>query len=355
MPTESNHEVIAGFEEAVGAIADSPIGGLYRPSEAHWFEKIPAMRKRRNFSASSYYDRWRESIESLAEAGRMIPNGWAFSTLSGVATYEQYVKTGPISILYTGQSAGLDDIVSQLAENFGRRRVLGGIIFYGHGNMIREVQIVEKLKNCEQLWDRQSSVVLLDCSLPYHLYANSDFNPILRLMKRPKVRAVLVDYEAKANESYIRWLREGLNAMKPALHVFLGNTFCNLEKDVLRTVLERCFPGDFIIAEYVEYDGEKLDKENDDYVCLMAKRAAAELFRLDESKINATNYRNEEFPTFRQETKIELKYNSRPLIMRSMLRRRYQSSETTSEKFDRIGTCTVNQVSVRVDLYIRTG
>jgi hypothetical protein len=237
---------------------------------------------------SKYYEYWRERIRELGPGGGAMSNGWAYATWSGLASYEEYITADPnIRRVYQDRAVSLE----AAAEAVGQR--LGGVILYGYGNLRRESQLIQCLTAEDITGVKKCRIYMLDASVFYHLLANSSANPMLRYVGRKSLHPVLIDFESthRSVGRALKWIRNDLcEALRPVLHVFLGNTFGNLEAAVVSRILDTyTHPGDLILAEYVKYPQGSLQDLGDDYVISMTNRACAELFSVSPEQVEAAH------------------------------------------------------------------
>lgn len=250
----------------------------------------------------AYRQYWKKFLSSGAEL--VYPNGWAFSTFSGFAHYENRVVSEPFyKEYYTAMPNEWITVANAIRDACSSGRDLGGAIVYGHGNLIQEGYILSKLMNMGM---GRFNWHLLDCSLPYHLMAASPFNALLlnaQSLKKTQIHSYLVDFfKCGVNGNLesadtLRYIRERVGVTKSALHFHIGNTVCNTLDDQFARVL----PGseassarregilcdwvaseDIFVIEYLNYSDPTA---HSDPIEVMARRAASEIFEVSESKV----------------------------------------------------------------------
>lgn len=283
----------------------------------------------------NYYSFWRSRIQSAARDNRMLSNGWAFSTLSGLSSFESHIRATDIRSIYFNKAREIGDTLDAVLEQLGSRK-LGGVILYGYGNLFREAYFVEQAIACKLMTSQ--SVYLIDCSLFYHVFAKSSLNPLRMLLKGRQIKPLLLDYvdDASARSTCI-YVRDDLNPTRPVLHLFLGNTFCNVERTALQSTMHTFVrAGDFVVGEYAQYPEEFFSNNAVDYVSEMAKHAAAELFSVSPETVTAENIT---LANYAKATRIGLTpENERFLTFHSMLRRRFLDSELTDGAYELVSS-----------------
>jgi hypothetical protein len=275
-----------------------------------------------------YFGYWRDEIKAASRAGRIMSNGWAFSTLSGIASYEKHIRTTEFRSIYFNKTQEVIEAVSAIMKN--RPRKIGGFMIYGYGNLLRESYFIERAID-RGLVSRDVKIVLLDCSFFYRIYALSSLNPLLEVREvEPRmIKAELIDYldDTKAPGLLKEW-RKRLNTSAPTVHLLLGNTFCNSESEPLITALNAAtLPRDYVVAEYANYPSDHfLADPPADYVSEMAKMAASEIFSCPPDDVSAENFKLSDTSIATKITILD-KSKGNSLSFQSMLRRRFHPSE----------------------------
>jgi hypothetical protein len=273
-----------------------------------------------------YYRLWRTKIEQAA-SDHIVSNGWAFSTLSGVSSFESHIRATEFKDIYVNKTVEIVNTLEAIEEKLGGRR-LGGIILYGYGNLYRENYFVECAKDAGIL--SSQNVYLIDCSLFYHIFAESSLNPLRKNLKDRQIKTRLLDYlENPDAQDDLKYIRDDLNPTRPTLHLFLGNTFCNTAAEMLNNAFNMTVrPDDFIVGEYANYPEEFFGDTSDDYVSKMAKSAAAELYSLPSDQVLSENVNIDSdckatsITLVHPRTKVDISFQS-------MLRRQFNQRELT--------------------------
>jgi hypothetical protein len=302
-----------------------------------------------------YFGYWREEIKAASSASRIMSNGWAFSTLSGIASYETHIRATEYRSIYFNKTEEVFRSVSALKKKINRK--IGGFMIYGYGNLIRESCFIERaIQN--NIVSGRVAIALFDCSIFYRIYALSSLNPLreIRELKPGMIKAELLDFldDSKAPGLLKKW-RNRLNPTAPTVHLFLGNTFCNSESENLRTALKAAtLPGDYVVAEYAIYPPEHFMRDPPvDYVSEMAKMAASEIFSCPPDDIAADNIklRDSAVATL---IKVPDKSAGNSINFQSMLRRRFQPSEITDGLYSREHSEHHLGGKLAIDIYRRT-
>ena len=156
-----------------------------RRDTLQWFGKAETLRLDR------YYDLWRSKIRNAAIQNQLLSNGWAFSTLGGLSAFENYIRTNQdIRRIYFNKSGEISVTLERIADQLKLRK-LGGVILYGYGNLFRENYFIEQAIILNLL--RKQRIYLVDCSLFYHIFANSPLNPLRNIIKAKQFRTILLD------------------------------------------------------------------------------------------------------------------------------------------------------------------
>lgn len=300
----------------------------------------------------NYYEIWRKLIKATAQNGRLLSNGWAFSTLSGIASYESHIRATEFRSIYFNKTNEIAASVAAIENSLQGRRV-GGLMIYGYGNVFREAHFVERARQRNLV--SSQSMYLIDCSIFYHVFATSSLNPLREHTRPSKIRAELFDYldSIEAPQVLKEW-RSDLNVMKPTVHLFLGNTFCNAESDVLLTALNAAtVPGDYVVAEYANYPTNYFQAAAADYVSEMARLAAGEVFS---SPLNAVTATNITLSNTAMATNITISNLAAqpPLTFRSMLRRKFDPTEVTNGPYELVSRQPSLSGKLSLDTYRRT-
>lgn len=245
---------MSGFDELLSKLPGlgAKLGRESSSKEDIW----DALSKKKQVALRSYYDIWRKNIRDVARTGVVLSNGWAFSTLSGLASYEAFISSDKdISLLYDNRSGEIESTNDAVKDKVGT--ALSGAIIYGYGNLVREAQYIEQALAVRNM-TKHGRVYLIDCSIFYYLFALSSINPLRRFLKESRISAVLDDYIGNGHsDNRLSDFRNHLGATSSVFHIFLGNTFCNVEPGVLKALLGKAvLPGDVIIAEYAQYNDD---------------------------------------------------------------------------------------------------
>jgi hypothetical protein len=302
-----------------------------------------------------HYDMWKGRIRTASENNTILSNGWAFSTMSGLACFEAYVRYDPnVKHIYFDKSGEIDRTLDRLADVLHKHNhKLSGAIIYGYGNLLRESHFIEQAKNARLL--NVERIYLLDCSLFYHLFAKSPINPLRQFISERAIKPILLDYfEGDACKGRLVDIRNELNPLKPVLHLFLGNTFCNVESHSVHQILNNTVRvGDFVVAEYANYTQEFFESTDPDYVNQLATRAAADLFALSESRVDTKCVLVPGGDAKALLISIPDDDTGNILNFHSMLRRKFHPSELTDGAFSRVSTHRVLDGSLNLDAYRR--
>ncbi len=102
---------------------------------------------------------------------------------------------------------------------------------------------------------------------------------------------------------------------------------------LLSTLNAATVPGDYVVAEYADYQSDYFQNTTPDYVSEMGKLAAAEMFSISSAKVEAKNIflSNDTLVTEITLTGADQK---KALIFRSMLRRRFIPTEVTNGPYE---------------------
>jgi hypothetical protein len=301
----------------------------------------------------SHYDLWRQRIRTAALSDAILSNGWAFATMSGLAYFEAFVRTDvKVKPIYFDKSGEIERLVDEIPDKLKSQKLTGAMI-YGYGNLLRESYFIEQairrgILNADRIY-------LLDCSLFYHIFAQSAMNPLWQIVKKKKVKTELLDYceSDQRSRERLTQIRNELNGIMPALHLFLGNTFCNIDSATISRITDAAVrKGDVLVAEYTNYTDEALRSMEPDYVNTMAIRAAAELFAIPEDTVSADS-----IPINSSAKAIQIRVpndgEGNSLSFKSMLRRRYHQSELTNEDFALVSTHNSLAGTLCMDSYRR--
>lgn len=309
--------------------------------------------KNEHIKLQTHYDLWRQRIRNAAINGNLLSNGWAFSMLSGVAAFEAHVRADPdIRPIYSNKSGEIERMVDELKAIMGQKK-FNGVMVYGYGNILREAHFIEQATKLNLL--KKGRIYLLDCSLFYHIIAQSQLNPLRSFIRdQRRISPILLDYcESDKCRKRLSYLRDDLNSFFPVLHLFLGNTFCNLEAPALQTILESTVrPGDIVVAEYANYSSEEISDLKSDYVNTMAIRAAAELFATFEDNVKASTIKVGENAKAIQIEVPDCDHDGN-VIFRSMLRRRFLPQEILDQPYEKVWDCNVLSGALSMDSYHR--
>lgn len=310
---------------------------------------------RANFvELEKYYEIWRKQIEATANDGGILSNGWAFSTLSGIASYESHIRATEFRSIYFNKTAEIAAAVAAIEKDLlDRSRSIGGLMIYGYGNVFREAHFVERARQRKLI--SSQSMYLIDCSIFYHVFATSSLNPLREHTGPSKIRAELFNYldSIEAPKVLKEW-RSDLNVMKSTVHLFLGNTFCNAESDVLLTALNAAtVPGDYVVAEYANYLPGHFQAPTADYVSEMARLAAREVFSRQLNTVTAVNIMLNDTAMATTITISGLAANP-SLTFRSMLRRKFDPTEVTNGPYELVSRQLPLDGKLFLDTYRRT-
>lgn len=281
-------------------------------------------------------------------SGDIICNDWAFSTHFGVQVYETSVQGLDVKRLE------FEEVLSELLQetkSLMQSDLVAGVIFYGHGNMEREIQLFNEIDKSGLKLRAQAGFV--DYSPIYHALSVSIFNP-LGPYGRQISESLFADFTRIDDPSHgrrILGMREKFSLPGGVVfHVFLGNTFGNIETNVLCSMLDTYTrPNDIILAEYAVYPNVFFDDfDVDDGVATMARGAVSELFGQDK-KLIQMRY-EADYTQKMKWLETSLMVDDQPLVFRSMLRRNFDVSELSVEEYQRPDT-PQQHVSIR-DLQI---
>lgn len=299
-----------------------------------------------------YFNFWRSQILKAISNNKLLSNGWAFSTLSGLASYETYIHTDKdIRSLYFNRSGEIGITIDAIADNL-KMGSIGGVIFYGYGNLMRESYFIEYLLNSRLLTKQR--IYLIDCSLYYHIFAKSSINPLRSLVKNRQLKLLLLDYldDPTVRDTLI-YIRNDLNPTRSVLHLFLGNTFCNVDSNSLKNLLDTMVrPGDFVIGEYAIYPKGYFADSLPDYASEMARIATAELFAISPESVNTTNITHGDKSKL-TEIRFKTQDDKEARMFRSMLRREFNYTELIRGKYELITSKSVLPSKIRMDSFKR--
>jgi len=293
---------------------------------------------RRYRDLSEYHEYWRRLIRNVAQAqaGNILSPGWAFSTYSGIGTYETYLASDTrMRSLYEDGMGGVSLVINQAVEKIrdtvqpeALARPLGGVMVYGYGKLKREKRWLDKLLQ-NGLLNKRSRIYLLDCSILYQqIYARSLFNPLMEKFSNNSIRTEIINIfdEPAQTEATLKAIREDLNPYRPAIHFLLGNTVSNVTPLMLQRLITTCVrPRDFVVVEYSQYDEDFFKKPQPDYTSIMARRAAAELFSVSEDNIQTVDKVEDQW----RYLEIKVNIGAAHLTFNSMLRRNFVVDEMT--------------------------
>lgn len=301
----------------------------------------------------AHYDMWRKRVRAAAKNDILMSNGWAFAMMSGVAAFESHVRADTtIRQLYFNKSGEVESTVDEIAAKLNGKH-LNGIMVYGYGNMLRESHFIEAATKTGLL--KKGRIYLIDCSLVYHIFAQSQLNP-LRASITPtrRIRPVLLDYcENDKCSKRLKFLRDDLTPLRPVMHLFLGNTFCNVEAPILNSILEATVqPGDMVVAEYANYSVEAVKTLAPDYVNVMAARSAAELFATIDDKVVAKTVAAGDNAKAISITVPDCDHTG-SVVFRSMLRRIFKQQELLNGPYELVRSCEVLSGDLTMDTYLR--
>lgn len=304
-------------------------------------------------SIERYYDIWKGKIESSSKSNRILSNGWAFASLSGVSSFEHFVRTNPdFHKMYFNQAGEIKTTLEKIGEKMSWSK-FGGVMIYGYGNLLRERYFIEQAI-LSGLIAKSCPIRLIDCSIYYHILANSPLNQLLPLIRRKRIKAVLADFieDSDSIETLI-FERDDLHGIKPILHLFLGNTFGNSEERVIRSLVQKLLkPGDVVICEYAAYTEDYLNSQANDYVSEMARMAASELYSLPVTSVEVKNTTQEAQLKY-CEIRIHRSSQESPIEFKSMLRRNFKNMELLNGAFSVISSNKIVENSVFLDAFIR--
>jgi hypothetical protein len=324
--------------------------------EGDSYDEWGKLRDSHQIKLEQYYELWRNKIKLAASSNRLLSNGWAFSTLSGLAAFEAFVRTDKkISTIYRDRSGEIGRTLHSIRALLPRGRPIGGIggiVLYGYGNLLRETHFIEQAITSKLL--KSQRVYLLDCSLFYDIFAKSPLNPLRSVLKNRQIRPLMVDlFDETPNRKKLTNIRNDLNPTCPVLHLFLGNTFCNNDANQIRGVLDATVrEGDFVVAEYSPYPAAFFLDVTLDYVADMAQRAASDLFALELTEIKV---RNVALSCESKATELELteRDTRKKIVFRSMLRRKFQPAELTNGNYRIISTASLAGGSLTIEAFLR--
>lgn len=304
-------------------------------------------------SIERYYDLWRKKIKQASNQNRILSNGWAFSSLSGLSSFENYIRTNEnFRSMYFNQAGEIKVTLDKVKEGLSWKK-FGGVMLYGYGNLFRERYFIEQAI-LSKLISKNDRICLIDCSIYYHIFANSALNPLRPVVNPKKMKTLLVDYLEEPNSiEQLVYERNDIHGIFPVLHLFLGNTFGNSEAKLLKETLDKLVkPGDVIIGEYANYPKEYFSNEEDDYVSDMARMAASELYS---SPVDNIETKNVSINGDCKYTEIKFKDtdSKESVCYKSMLRRNFNQSEFTSGEFGLMSTKQIIKNQVILDAYIR--
>lgn len=175
------------------------------------------------FDLEAYYLYWQDVIRRAANSSQQpLSNGWAFASLNGLAQFEAQVRTDPeIRSIYFNTPGDVGQALDKIALALPRRPI-GGMVFYGYGNLVRESHFVERAHSSKLL--KNQCLYLIDCSVFYHVFAQSKLNPLRRWIPERRIKPILLDYldDPEARQR-LKDIRQDLNVTQPVLHFFLGN------------------------------------------------------------------------------------------------------------------------------------
>jgi len=299
-----------------------------------------------------YYNYWRSRIQHAASTNQILSNGWAFSTLSGLSSFEAYIRTkNDLRSFYFNRVGEIGLTLDAIAEQLGRHTI-GGVMLYGYGNLFRESYFIERAIT-SKLFDTQR-IYLIDCSLFYHIFAKSSINPLRNLLKPRQIKTILLDFlEDPASQKVLVFARDDLNPTRPVLHFFLGNTFCNTESTMLESALNTVVrPGDFVVGEYYVYPTDYFTNMSEKHVSEMARSATIELFSVPPDSVNATDVINGTNSKVTEVTFTERNTNHK-MTFRSMLRREFKHTELTDGDYKLVSSEVMLDGKIRLDAFIR--
>jgi len=300
-----------------------------------------------------YYEFWRNQIRYSVSNNQLLSNGWAFSTLGGLSSFERHIRTNPIiRNIYYNKGGEIALTLEKISENLSNIYSLGGVMLYGYGNLFRESYFIEQAKILHLL--KSQRIYLIDCSLFYHIFANSQLNPLRNIIKAKQIKTLLLDYLDDPNSrSSLVYARDDLNPTRPVLHLFLGNTFGNIEPNLLKSSLNNVVrAGDIVIGEYALHTEDFFKDTSDDYVTEMAIIATSELFSIPIDSVKARykitvpdyKYIEIEFPDKRYD---------QPLFFKSMLRRNFSYTELTKGEYELISNESALTGTIKLDAFRR--
>lgn len=282
--------------------AENLFGGSSGSEPNHSLRRFSDGRDRTGSATLGFEDYrryWRELLSGGSE--KIYPNGWAFSTFAGTAHYEHRVTSDSwLKQYYASMPGGWGETATrilQAAKDVDRK--VGGVIVYGHGNLEQESHIALSLFAKEP---RIASWpwYLLDCSLPYHLYACSSYSRLsnkVSKINRQSIKPVLIDFMSKDiagnldSGAALTWIRERFGAYNTVVHFHIGNTVCNTLSEQMDRVVPRGSQSnssrwfkqhDILVIEYMQY---LVPDKKSDAIEEMARRSAAEIFEVAEQDI----------------------------------------------------------------------
>lgn len=333
---------LPGFLGKVASVAHSP-------TDFDAFVNVDSIKLR------MHYDMWKQRIRTASQHNTVLSNGWAFSTMSGLASFEAFVRSDEqIRHIYFDTSGEIERTLDAISTVLPRHnRKFSGAMIYGYGNLLREAYVIEQAKTDQLLGHER--IYMIDCSLFYHLFAESPINPLRRTMPAKQLRPILLDlFEGDVRHDKLVYIRDDLiNQSRPVLHLFLGNTFCNVDSEAIYRILNITVrPGDFVVAEYANYTPEFFASDSSDYVNQLATRAAAELFAVAEDAVEtSTVYISGNAKAL--SIKVADSDTGATLTYQSMLRRKFQPSELTDKDFMSLSSHHVLNGALNLDAYRR--
>jgi len=303
----------------------------------------------KSVSYLQYMNQWKEFLLAKSGSDKIITNAWAFASREGFYEYERYIfKKMPT--LYTDVSSA-ERLISQQLVQETTNSGIGGFILYGYGNAYRERNFIGTCISSEV----KPTVIMYDCSPVYHGLALSHFNPLRTVRGIKNIDVYLVDIEHRIqHKEFIIARRKEIPNKLPVLHMFLGNYACNLEEDDFKEILKGYTKkGDYIIFDHALYDETFFNETTNDYTCVLAQHAIAEIFSPLED-LSANIVVEEQENSSRKYVKIKFKYNSKQVVFNSMLRRNFISEVIHRDSFDQLYCSNDQKNQVGYILYLRT-
>jgi hypothetical protein len=345
--------MIDPVEIAVGYAAEKAIEktvGLVYKTSRRWLKTVIEINDSSSATYLEYMEQWKSYLLQKSGRNDIVTNAWAFSSREGFYEYERYiVKNMPT--LYREVSRAELLIRQKLLQKIKQSGGIGGFVLYGYGNAYREANFIEKCITSDE-----PEVIMYDCSPVYHGLALSHFNPVRSVNSIGNITPYLVDIENRSEHAeFIVERRKAMDTKLPVLHLFFGNYACNLEEEEFRAILMRyTMPGDFIIFDHALYTNAFFEDSENDYTCMLAKYAIAEIFSQIPDSVVTNIIVETDGADSRKYVDINFKYDSINVNFRSMLRRNFKSEIIHKDSFDQIDHSDDTENHVRYILFKRT-